>query len=70
MTATLADGARIVAARSHCKGDPEAALDRGAMIVKARDLLKFGGEADPDAIVESVLAMAEGGEVPRFAMEA
>lgn len=70
VTAVLAGGGRIVAARQHCKGDPEAALDRGEMIAKARDLLAFGGEADPDALVEPLLAMAEGGKVPRLPIAA
>ena len=64
VTVTLADGSQIVAARTHCKGDPEATLNRDEMIVKARELLSFGGVADVDGTVEAVLAMAAGGPVP------
>lgn len=64
VTVTLNDGSQIVAARAHCKGDPEAALNRDEMIVKARELLSFGGVADIDGTVEGVLGMADGGPVP------
>ena len=66
VTVSLADGSQIVAARTHCKGDPEAALNRDEMIVKARGLLSFGGVADIDATVEAILAMADGGPVPEL----
>ena len=60
---TLDDGSTVAAARTQCKGDPEAALDRNDMIVKSRELLSFGGVADVDGFIDSVLAMAEGGPV-------
>ena len=64
VTATLDDGSRVAVARTECKGDPEAALERDDMIVKARELLSFGGAGDGEAIVEAVLAMADDGPVP------
>ena len=66
VTATLADGSKHTAKRPECKGDPEAALDQAEMAEKARDLLRFGGVADPEAIIEAVLAMAQGGPVPEI----
>ena len=66
VTALLADGGRVSAARRQCKGDPEAALDRDQMAAKARGLLRFGGVADPEAAIAGVLAMAGGGPVPSF----
>ena len=66
VTVTLADGRRASAARRQCRGDPEAALDSNAMAEKARELLRFGGAADPETVIEGVLAMAGGGRVPSF----
>ena len=66
VTAVLGDGSRVSAARRQCKGDPEAALDRGEMAEKARELLRFGGIADPEATIAGVLDMAGGGPVPSF----
>ncbi|MDE0060379.1 MAG: MmgE/PrpD family protein [Defluviicoccus sp.] len=66
VTAILADGSRASAARRQCKGDPEAALDRGEMADKARELLRFGRVAEPEAVIDGVLAMAGGGTVPAF----
>ncbi len=63
VTVTLDDGSVVAAARTQCKGDPEAALDRDEMIVKSRELLSFGGVADVDGYIASVLAMADGGPV-------
>lgn len=64
VTVTLGDGASITAARDHCKGDPEAPVLRDELIVKARDLLAYGGVADAEAVIEPILAMAEGGPLP------
>ena len=64
VTAVLADGRRVSAARRQCKGDPEAALDGDEMAEKARELLRFGGVADPEAAIAGVLGMAGGGPVP------
>ena len=66
MTATLGDGSRVRATRRQCKGDPEAALDRGEMADKAHELLRFGGVADPESVIDGVIAMAGGGKVPAF----
>ena len=66
VTAILADGSHVSAARRQCKGDPEAALDRGEMTDKARELLRFGGVAEPETVIDGVLAMAGGGTVPAF----
>ena len=66
VTALLADGSRVHAARRQCKGDPEAALDRDEMAHKARELLRFGGVSEPETVIEDVLAMAGGGKVPAF----
>ena len=64
VTAVLNDGSRVSAARRQCKGDPEAALDRDELAEKARELLRFGGIADPEAVIAGVLGMAGGGPVP------
>ncbi len=66
VTAIFDDGSRVTASRRRCKGDPEAALDRDEMADKARGLLRFGGIADPEAMIGAVLAMAGGGPVPEF----
>ena len=50
VTAVLHDGSRVSAARRQCKGDPEAALDRDGMADKARELMRFGKVADPEAV--------------------
>lgn len=64
VTVALRDGGQITAARTHCKGDPELALTRDEMIVKARELLSFGGVDDVQGVIDAVLAMAEDGPVP------
>lgn len=66
VTATLADGSKLTAKSPECKGDPEAALDATEMAEKARELLRFGGVADPEAVIEGVMAMAHGGPVPEI----
>ena len=65
---TLKDGRRVVAARSNCKGDPEAALGREEMIAKARELLAFGGAPEPDRLIAAVLALADDGPLPELAL--
>jgi len=62
----LAGGGEIEAVRHRCKGDPEAPLDAGEMVAKARTLLRFGGLDDADALIDGVLGMARGGPVPDF----
>ena len=66
VTAVLADGSRVSAARRQCKGDPEAALDRDEMAEKACELMRFGKVADPEAVIAGVLGMADGRPVPSF----
>jgi 2-methylcitrate dehydratase PrpD len=63
ITVTLRDGSKIAAARKDCKGDPELPVTREELIVKARDLLAFGGVDDADGVIESILAMADGGKL-------
>lgn len=62
----LASGAEYAAERTHAKGDPEAPLSRDEMIAKARMLLAHGHAQDPDRLVEAVLGMASGGNLPRL----
>jgi 2-methylcitrate dehydratase PrpD len=64
---TLADGSRVEALRPQCKGDPEAALDETEMVAKARMLMRHGGVNDAEAVIDGVLAMAEGGAPPDVA---
>ncbi len=63
VSVTLDDGSTVAAARTQCKGDPEAALDRDEMIVKSRLLLSFGGAGDVEGFIAAVLAMADGGPI-------
>ncbi|MEC7944209.1 MAG: MmgE/PrpD family protein, partial [Pseudomonadota bacterium] len=60
----LRDGGEITATRNACKGDPELPLDREQMILKARELLAFASVNDANAVVDGVLDMAHGGDVP------
>ncbi len=66
VTATLADGAWVSARKAECKGDPAAALDAAEMTEKARDLMRFGGVAEPQAVIDGILGMAAGGPVPEI----
>ena len=54
----------VTAARTACKGDPELPLDRDEMVAKSRDLLGFAAVNDVDAVIEGVLGMADGGDIP------
>ncbi len=60
----LADGTVLSAARTDAKGDPETPLDGQGMIDKARDLMRHGGLADPDPLIQGIHDMADGGPVP------
>jgi len=64
---SLTDGTRIAAERPECLGDPAAALDRAAMIAKARELIRFGGVNDPAPLIAGIVGMADGGAVPDLA---
>ncbi|MEX2454521.1 MAG: MmgE/PrpD family protein [Rhodospirillaceae bacterium] len=68
VTVTLRDGSSVRAARTACKGDPEAPLSRDEMIAKARDLLAWAAVNDIDATVDGILAMARGGPVPEISI--
>ncbi len=61
---TLKDGAEVSALRSHCKGDPEDSLSEGEMRDKARMLLALGGVAEPEQLIDGILAMSGGGVPP------
>lgn len=60
----LRDGTNLRATRRHAKGDPELRLSPDEMIAKAAGLLKYGGVDQPNAFIEAVLAMADGGPLP------
>lgn len=60
----LDDGAEISAERRHAFGDPENPLDDGAMRDKAGMLLRQAGLERPDALIDSVLALADDGAMP------
>lgn len=64
VTVVLKDGTSRTAARTACKGDPEAPLSPDEMVSKARDLLAFARVNDTRRIVDGVLGMAHGGDVP------
>ena len=68
VTVRLAGGGAVTAARTSCKGDPEAALSPDEMVAKARSLLDFAGFGDAGRLVDDVLAMASGGTVPEIAL--
>ncbi|MEX2201932.1 MAG: MmgE/PrpD family protein [Dongiaceae bacterium] len=61
---TLGDGAVLTAEREHAKGDPEAALDERAMREKAAMLLRHGGVARPEKLIDAVLALADDAALP------
>ena len=58
----LEDGTKVESAKPECKGDPEAALTDDEMINKARDLIRFGGVNDPNAVIDGILEMSQGGK--------
>lgn len=60
----LQGGGLIEATRSHAKGDPELPLTGEEMTAKARRLLLHGGVEAPEAFIDAVLAMADGGPLP------
>jgi 2-methylcitrate dehydratase PrpD len=64
VTLVRTDGCRARASREHAKGDPEAPLSRPELLDKARMLLRFGGIREPDAVVESILALAGNAALP------
>ena len=68
VTVAFADGSSIEASREVCRGDPEAPLSADEMTDKARDLMAFGGLNDSGSVIEQVLGMAEGGNVPELSL--
>lgn len=68
VTVALADGGRLKATRTQCKGDPEAALSAAEMTAKARDLMAFGGINDSGAVIDGILAMADGAQAPKTSL--
>ncbi len=60
----LHDGSVIRHEVADARGDPELRLSHHDMVAKARGLLEHGQHPDPDALIDGVLAMADGGPVP------
>ncbi len=48
-------------------GDPDAALDRAALLAKAGSLMRHGGVKDCDRLITQVLEMTDGAPAPRLA---
>lgn len=67
VTVRLRGGTLRRAARSHAKGDPEAALDGAAMRAKARMLMQHGGVAEPDRLIAAILDLADDAPLPDLA---
>ena len=61
-----ADGNRLAAERTACRGDPERPLDDAQMTEKAKRLMAHGGldEAVAEAVTASVLALADDAPLP------
>jgi 2-methylcitrate dehydratase PrpD len=64
----LKDGGVYSAERADAKGDPEMPLSADEMVDKARGLFEFGQYPEPDALIDGILALAEGGRLPRLAI--
>ena len=60
----LEDGTRIDSRKDECKGDPEAALSDDEMISKARDLMRFGGVNDSARVIDGIMNLSNGGDLP------
>ncbi|MEC7490505.1 MAG: MmgE/PrpD family protein [Pseudomonadota bacterium] len=63
VTVNLRNGSSVNAVRTACKGDPEYPLGREEMMVKARDLLAFGGVNDVEGVIGSIIGLADGGKL-------
>ena len=63
---TFDDGSVELSHRRHVKGDPEAPMTQAELKGKAKTLLELGGVKEPDALMDAILLMAEGGPVPAF----
>ena len=68
VTLTMKDGTERVAERTNAKGDPEAPLSADDMVAKARMLMKHGAVPDPDRLIEAILALPSGGELPDLSL--
>jgi 2-methylcitrate dehydratase PrpD len=66
VSVTLGDGRNLRCERAHAKGDPEAPLSRAEMIDKARMLLAHGRVNSPEALIESIFALANDGPLPKL----
>lgn len=60
----LKNGQCLHASTDHAAGDLELPLGRDGLIDKARMLLDHAGVDEPESLIESVFAMAEGGPIP------
>ena len=69
---TTADGRRLDAGRTHCKGDPELALSSEELTDKARHLLSNAGLDDSEAetMIRAILALADDGPLPAIDLHA
>lgn len=61
VTVTLDDGEVLSATRRDAKGDPAAPLSRADMIAKADMLMRLGGLAEPQPLIDAILAMPNAG---------
>ncbi len=62
----LRSGEVLTLHKRNAKGDPEAPLSRDEMIDKADFLLRYGGVKEPSVFIESILATAQGGPLPKL----
>jgi len=61
---TLDDGTTMREERQDALGDPEVPLPRERLIAKAKSLLEHGGSEEAELLIDSVLGMADDGEMP------
>ena len=66
VTLTLKDGSQRMAERTNAKGDPEAPLSEGEMVAKARMLMEHGRVPAPDRLIDAILALPDGGNLPEL----
>jgi len=64
VTVVYHNGTRWHAHRTHARGDPEAALSRNELIVKAEGLLSYGGVSEPQALIAAILALVDDRPLP------
>ncbi|MDP2620220.1 MAG: MmgE/PrpD family protein [Hyphomicrobiales bacterium] len=68
VSARLENGRVVSAERGDAMGDPEMPLSSEQMVDKARGLLDFGRYPRSEALIEGILALADGGPLPRLAI--